>query len=70
MTEDIQKWGDSFAALYADFTKPILDIVLFSRKLVEHVGWEGPVFLAVWYVISGIILKNAAPAMGALAAKE
>ena len=39
LTNDAEKWSTALANLYLNTTKPILDIVLFSRKLAELVGW-------------------------------
>ena len=50
--------------------KPILDIVLFSRKLAELVGWEGPVITILWYFISGVVIRFISPSFGRLTAIE
>ena len=39
LTNDAEKWSRSLSNLYLNLSKPILDIVLFSRKLAELVGW-------------------------------
>jgi len=39
LTTDIEKWSTALSNFYSNFTKPILDIVLFSRKLAELIGW-------------------------------
>jgi len=39
MTSDIDKWATSLSLIYANFTKPILDILLFTRKLSASIGW-------------------------------
>jgi len=39
LTSDAEKWATSLANLYLNTTKPFLDIVLFSRRLAELVGW-------------------------------
>ena len=39
LTNDSEKWAQSIASLYLNTTKPILDLVLFTRKLSELVGW-------------------------------
>jgi len=51
-------------------TKPALDIVLFSRKLSDVVGWEGPFFVVFWYFISGWVLRFISPPFGKLTAIE
>lgn len=58
------------ASLYLNFTKPVLDITLFSRKLAELVGWEGPLLIFAWYGFSGFIIKMISPAFGRLTAVE
>ena len=56
--------------IYSNFSKPVLDIILFSRKLSELVGWRGPTVVILWYLISGIILRFVSPPFGKLTAIE
>lgn len=56
--------------MYLNLTKPILDIILFSKKLAELVGWEGPALTIGWYFISGIIIRFISPPFGRLTAIE
>lgn len=70
LTQDLDKWAQSLANLYLNFTKPVLDIILFSRKLAELVGWEGPALTFGWYFISACIIKIVSPAFGKLTAIE
>jgi ATP-binding cassette subfamily D (ALD) protein 3 len=51
-------------------TKPILDIVMFSRKLAELVGWLGPSVVVGFYFISAILIKLISPSFGKLTALE
>jgi ATP-binding cassette, subfamily D (ALD), member 3 len=53
-----------------NFTKPVLDIILFSRKLSELVGYEGPALIFGWYFVSGIIIRFISPPFGKLTAME
>ncbi len=66
----MDKWSQSLASLYLNFTKPILDIILFSRKLAELVGYEGPALVFAWYFISGVIIRFISPPFGKLTAIE
>jgi len=68
MTADIEKWANSLSTIYSNFTKPILDIILFSRKLSELVGWRGPLLVVAWYLFSGLVIKAISPAFGKLTA--
>lgn len=51
LTNDAEKWANSLSSLYLNTTKPILDIILFTRKLAELVGWQGPAMVYGWFTI-------------------
>ncbi|CAI2360618.1 unnamed protein product [Moneuplotes crassus] len=70
LTQDIEKWATSLSNLYSNFSKPLLDIVLLSRKLAELVGWEGPAMMIAWYFVSGIFIRFITPTFGKLVAKQ
>jgi ATP-binding cassette subfamily D (ALD) protein 3 len=70
LTQDIDKWAHSLSNLYSNITKPILDIVLFSRRLAALLGWQGPGTVVVWYIFSTGILRLVSPAFGRLTAVE
>jgi ATP-binding cassette subfamily D (ALD) protein 3 len=44
--------------------------VLFSKKLAELLGWEGPITIIMWYLISGVVIRIISPTFGRLVAKE
>ena len=48
----------------------MLDIVLFSRKLSELVGFRGPFYVVAYYFVSGLILRFLSPPFGRLTAIE
>jgi ATP-binding cassette subfamily D (ALD) protein 3 len=70
LTSDVEKWAQSLSMIYSNFSKPILDIYLFSRKLSELVGWIGPGVVVLWYFISGLFIKFISPPFGKLTAIE
>ena len=70
LTADIEKWSNSLSMIYSNFSKPTLDIILFSRKLSELVGWQGPTAIIAWYFLSGLLLKFVSPPFGKLIATE
>jgi ATP-binding cassette subfamily D (ALD) protein 3 len=69
LTDDINKWSDSLSQLYSNVTKPILDIVMFTSKLKELLGFEGPLTIFAWYIFSGFVMKQVAPPFGKMMAK-
>lgn len=66
LTVDIQKWAISLSNLYMNFSKPLLDIILFSKKLAAVVGPEGVALPFVWYTFSAFLLRYISPAFGKL----
>jgi len=69
LTETIDKWGKSLSELYSNVTKPLLDIVLFSRKLSELVGIQGPLAVILYYFLSGLFIRLISPSFGKLTAE-
>jgi len=43
---------------------------LFSKKLAELVGWEGPLLVVGWYFLSGVLIRLISPPFGKLTAIE
>eukprot|EP00753_Platysulcus_tardus_P013953 PLAT3937.2.p1 GENE.PLAT3937.2~~PLAT3937.2.p1 ORF type:complete len:529 (+),score=283.26 PLAT3937.2:72-1589(+) len=70
LTQDVQKWATSLSLLYNNFTKPLLDIILFSRRLADLLGWKGPGAVIGWYFVSGVIIRFISPPFGRLTAEE
>lgn len=68
MTDDIDKWANSLSQIYSNFTKPMLDIILFSQKLSGLVGYTGPLSVILWYFFSGLFIKFVSPPFGLLTA--
>jgi ABC-type uncharacterized transport system fused permease/ATPase subunit len=54
VTADIKDFSDEIASLYASLLKPLLDVVLFTWKLGSLLGWQGPVAMHSYFVLSGI----------------
>lgn len=67
-SSDIELWANSVANLYSNVSKPLLDLILMIRKLSETMGYEGPVLMMFWYVLSAILLKYVSPPFGSLIA--
>jgi ATP-binding cassette subfamily D (ALD) protein 3 len=69
-TNDIEKWSTSLSNLYLNFSKPCLDLILFSRKLSESIGYSSPLLMILWYVVTGIVMRYITPPFGTLTAIE
>jgi len=54
--------------IYTNFSKPILDIVLFGKELSTLVGYSGPATVLLYYIFSGYIIKLISPSFGKLTA--
>lgn len=69
LTDDVLKWTLALAEFYSDFSKPTLDIILFSRKLANMMTYKGPFLMISWYLLSGYLIKLISPAFGKLIAE-
>lgn len=39
--------------MYVLVSKPTLDVILFTRKLSTITGWQGPLIMYCYFIISG-----------------
>lgn len=69
-TNDIEKWSYSLSNLYSNFSKPLLDIFLFSRKISKHLGYKSPLITICWYVFAAFLMKYFSPHVGQLIVTE
>ena len=68
ITQDIDKFAQSFAKLYTNMTKPLLDMILFTKSLSDKVGFKTVSISFFWYGVSALLLKYISPPMGLLTA--
>lgn len=40
VTSDIKKFSSAIADLYTSLFKPVLDVILFTAKLIQNTGWQ------------------------------
>ena len=64
----MSEWGKSLSGLYSNITKPTLDIIIFSRKLAEIMGWRGPLSLILYSLGTGVLIRLISPSFGSLTA--
>ena len=70
ITQDVSKFCEKVADLYANLTKPILDTLLFNWQLIQNVGGEGVFSLNVIVHVSALILRALTPPFGRFVAEE
>ena len=68
VTVDLEKFCELLFEVYAQISKPLLDIVLFSRKLGQTIGYKAPLIMASWYLGTGYIIKLITPNFGKIMA--
>lgn len=61
MTQDIERFASEISSLYSTTFKPVVDIVLFTRKLTRSVGIQGPIMMYLYYILSGFFLRRLLP---------
>lgn len=57
ITNDIQRFSTSLAAVYSNLAKPILDVILYNYQLSQNVGAEGIVGLTFFVNLSAMLCK-------------
>ena len=67
---DIAKFCDTFAELYSNFSKPTLDLLIFSIQLLRNIGPLGVSFIWGAYFLTAGLLRFASPPFGKLGAQE
>ncbi|KAI0067927.1 hypothetical protein BV25DRAFT_1876800 [Artomyces pyxidatus] len=68
ITNDIQKFSNHLAAIYANLAKPVLDVILYNYQLSQNVGAEGLVLLTIFVQLSATLLRKLTPPFGVYAA--
>jgi len=56
LTQDVEKFSQSVAELYSNLSKPILDIIIYARKLSGSIGMQGPSSMLGYLAFSGFFL--------------
>ncbi|KIO02384.1 hypothetical protein M404DRAFT_147834 [Pisolithus tinctorius Marx 270] len=70
ITYDIQRFSAHLAAIYANFAKPTLDVILYNYQLAQNVGAEGLVILTVLIQTSSALLRVLSPSFGTYTAQS
>lgn len=64
MTSDIEKFSTAISNLYTTVSKPLLDVILLTHKLIQITGWQGPAMMYAYFIVSGFIKKAIMPSFG------
>lgn len=70
VTADIEMFSREISELYTTLFKPVLDLALFTYKLGQILGWQGPSMMYAYFVFSAIVKKKLMPRFGRLVAKQ
>ena len=70
VTSDIANFSESSVHLFTESFKPLLDVVLFTKQLIENLGWQGPACMYAYFAISALVKKKIMPSFGKMVAKE
>eukprot|EP01126_Amoeba_proteus_P025979 TRINITY_DN2579_c0_g1_i1.p1 TRINITY_DN2579_c0_g1~~TRINITY_DN2579_c0_g1_i1.p1 ORF type:complete len:728 (+),score=116.45 TRINITY_DN2579_c0_g1_i1:75-2186(+) len=69
VTADIEKFSSEIADLYTSLFKPLLDVLLFTYKLIEILGWQGPAIMYSYFIFSGYVKRIVMPGFGRMVAR-
>ena len=61
MASDVTKWSISIANLYSNLSKPMFDIIIFTRSLAQTMGLGAPFVVLGWYFFCSLIMNKTTP---------
>jgi hypothetical protein len=64
VTADIVNFCSAISNLYTTIFKPLVDVILFSRKLMGVIGLKAPILLFFYYAFMGGVKRYIMPAFG------
>ena len=70
LTVDIERFCTTLSDLYSNLSKPMLDVILFSRRLSRSLGMQGPLFMIGYFALCSLVLTGFQPPFGDLASTE
>eukprot|EP00842_Homolaphlyctis_polyrhiza_P000442 jgi/Hompol1/1399/HPOL_003052-RA len=70
ITQDVSKFCECVAELYANLTKPALDVVLNNWQLIHNVGGDGVFNINVVVNLTAALLRALTPQFGVMVAEE
>ena len=70
ITQDIDRFCSALSELFTSTFKPILDVILFSKKLASSAGAEGPSIMFLYFFLSGAFLRTITPSFGRLTSQQ
>lgn len=56
ITQDVEKFCTSITELYSNLSKPLLDMALYSVRLTQSIGFQGPSTMLGYLALSGVAL--------------
>jgi len=56
LTQDVERFSQCISDLYSNMSKPILDILIYTRKLSGAIGVQGPTYMLGYLALSGVLL--------------
>ncbi|XP_019645621.1 PREDICTED: ATP-binding cassette sub-family D member 3-like [Branchiostoma belcheri] len=70
LTQDVERFCNSVVDLYSNLSKPIVDIVIYVKKLTGSIGAQGPASMLAYLVFSGLILTRLRRPIGKMTVQE
>ncbi|XP_047123328.1 ATP-binding cassette sub-family D member 3 isoform X1 [Hydra vulgaris] len=58
LTEDLDKFCESFVGLYLKITKPLLDLIMYVKALINTSSYKNPLAIMGYLVISGYLILS------------
>eukprot|EP00127_Corallochytrium_limacisporum_P006818 Clim_evm33s236 gene=Clim_evmTU33s236 len=70
LTQDLERYCQSTVDLYSNLSKPILDIIIYARRLTSQIGAQGPAIMTGYLALSGVFLTQMRKPVGKYTVSE
>lgn len=70
LTQDVVKFCNSVADLYSNLSKPVLDVIIYTLKLANSIGPQGPAIMLGYLAFSGLVLTRVRRPVAKMTMKE
>ncbi|GAB1605909.1 ATP-binding cassette sub-family D member 3-like [Argonauta hians] len=70
LTQDVEKFCNCVADLYSNLSKPVMDVIIYSLKLTNSIGIQGPGTMLLYLAVSGLLLTRVRRPVAKLTMKE